>query len=116
MKQGGENIRVWRVKKDSPAAIVISENEVILQGDKHSFISIEPGAIGNTSNKVNFQAAPENISKGIFFKENMGFLQTIPSSTVTPIPNLIWNVPGAGLLKNISQGPQAIACLNLLQG
>ena len=70
-EDGGSNIRVWRVRKDSPGGIAISSNQVIVQGDKNSFVSVEPGSIGLVSSKVVFQTQPENIFKGILFKENL---------------------------------------------
>ena len=112
-EEGGSNIRVWRVKKDSPGGITISPDSVVVQGDKNSFIAVQPGSINLSSNKVIFQTQPENISKGAVFKENYAFFQMIPSTTVTPMANLIPNIPGAGLVQNLIKGSPAIAFMNV---
>tara|TARA_B000000460_G_scaffold236205_1_gene198002 strand:- start:677 stop:1018 length:342 start_codon:yes stop_codon:yes gene_type:complete len=106
--------RIFRVKSDSPSRIVVSDDIVRIIGDKNNFLTVTSGFIGLNSDKVVIKAMPENIIKGIIFRESPGFAQTIPSSVVTPIPNLIMNIPGAGLVKNISQGTAGLAALNFV--
>ena len=110
----GKNVRVWRVKEDSPGGIGISENSVTIQGDKNTFIDVRPGSISLSADKLNFAAQPESITKGIIFSGQLGMMGLIPSTVTTPIPQYIMSIPGAGLAKNISEGTPALAALNFV--
>tara|TARA_Y100000310_G_C20417203_1_gene684902 strand:- start:396 stop:680 length:285 start_codon:yes stop_codon:yes gene_type:complete len=83
---------------------MITPDHVTMQADKNTFITLAPGAIGISGKTLGIQVAPENISKGILFKENMGFMQMIPSTIPTCIPNCMINIPGAGLVGAIAPG------------
>jgi len=92
------NIRVWRVNLDSTAGFVISPNRVMALSDKKTFLSIRPGHMTLRSNRIDLLTQPENITKGVMFRENIGFAQLIPSTIASPIPMMTINIPGAELM------------------
>jgi len=98
------SIRVWRVHDTSSAGITITSDRAIVQADKNSFVSVYPGSIGLHANRIAMTAQPEQVSKGIMFAETFGFLQTIPSTAVTCIPASTINIPGAGMVKPLTEG------------
>ena len=95
------DIRVWRVTLDSPAGIMLQPDTVTLVGGENNFIHLNKDNVIISSSKLSFTTDPMNISKGILFKEMMGFMQSLPSSIVMPIPNIGLNIPGMGMLKAI---------------
>tara|TARA_Y100000034_G_C6655859_1_gene287299 strand:- start:141 stop:488 length:348 start_codon:yes stop_codon:yes gene_type:complete len=103
-EDNGRNIRVWRVRLDSPGGIMMTPDKVTIQSDKNTFVSVTPGSIGLSADKIAFATQPENISKGILFAENMGFMQLIPSTIPTCIPNCSISLPGAGLFESLGEG------------
>jgi len=111
MNDQDRSIRVWRVRTDSPGGILIGPDRAVVQANKNTFLSVTPGAIAVNAKSFSIQTSPENISKGILFRENMGFLQMIPSSLVTPIPNCMINFPGAGIVGALAPGLAACAGL-----
>lgn len=108
------NIRVWRVYEDSPGGITITPDRVIAQADKNTFLSVSPGSIGLNANRIAISAQPEHVTKGVLFAENMGFLQTIPSTAATCVPASVLTFPGAGMIGSISQGLGLIAAAQQL--
>ena len=83
MEDSGRNIRVWRVRLDSSAGIMLTPEKVAIIANPSTFLQMQPGAINIKADKVNFMTQPENITKGVLFKENMAFMQMIPSTIPT---------------------------------
>ena len=108
------NIRVWRVHEDSDAGMSITMNEATMQADKNTFLSIRPGTIGLNAKRISLGTQPENISQGVIFAGNLGFLQMIPSTSVTPIQSLLMTFPGAGMIGCIGEGLGTVAVYNSL--
>ncbi|MAG40064.1 hypothetical protein CMI41_03790 [Candidatus Pacearchaeota archaeon] len=92
------NIRVWRVDLNSTAGIVIGPNKVMALSDKKTFLAMRPGHVTLRSNRIDLLTMPENITKGVIFRENIGFAQLMPSTIASPIPNLTINIPGVELM------------------
>ena len=95
--------RIWRVTLDSSAGIMLSPRSITLAGDKNNFISLSETGVNVVSGKFNIITDPGNISKGILFTEQIGFLQILPSSCVMPIPSTMPNMPGMGMLAAIGK-------------
>jgi hypothetical protein len=112
MEDSGRNIRVWRVRLDSTAGIMLTPEKVAIISDSSTFLQLQPGVLNIKANRINILTQPENISKGLLFKENIGFMQLIPSTIPTPIPNVMINIPGAGLGDSLGGG--LAACIVML--
>jgi hypothetical protein len=102
------NVRVWRVTLDSEAGIMLTPRSLTLVGNENNFIHMDNNSISVSGSKINFATDPMNISKGILFTEQLGFLQMLPSSIVMPLPNLIINTGiGQGMISSL-KGPLAV--------
>ena len=106
------NVRVWRVHEDSEAGMSITMNEATVQADKSTFLTMRPGTIGLNAKRISLGTQPENISQGVIFAGNLGFLQAIPSTAATPIQSLLMTFPGAGIIGCLGEGCATVAAYN----
>ena len=113
MQEQNRNVRVWRVK-GGEAGIMLTPDKITMQSDRNTFISMASGNIGLYGKKISIATSPENISKGILFTEQMGFMQMIPSTVVTCVPNCLINIPGQDLISNLGEGMAMIQGMNNL--
>ena len=102
------NVRVWRVKLDSEAGIQLTPRSLTLVGNENNFIHMDDKSISISGGRLNIATDPMNISKGILFTEQMGFLQMLPSSIVMPLPNVMINTNiGQSMISSL-KGPLAV--------
>jgi hypothetical protein len=103
------NIRVWRATLDSTAGIMLRPDTLTLIGSKDNFIHMDKNNVSICASKLNFTTDPMNITKGILFREQLGFLQMLPSNMVMPIANTMINMPGPEMLKSMKTPMTVIA-------
>lgn len=108
VKQENE-VRVWRATLDSQAGIMLRPNSLTLIGHENNFIHLDKDSVSVCATKLNFTTDPMNITKGILFKEQLGFLQMLPSNMVMPIANTSVNIPGTGMVKSLKKPLSVIA-------
>ena len=102
------NVRVWRVTLDSEAGIMLTPRSLTLVGSENNFIHMDGNSVSISGSKINLATDPMNISKGLLFTEQLGFLQMLPSSIVMPLPNLMLNAGiGQGMISSL-KGPLAV--------
>ena len=103
------NVRVWRATLDSTAGILLSPRSITLAGDQDNFISLNERGVTVVSGNFNIATDPMNISKGLLFKEQLGFLQLLPSNMVMPVANTMMNLPGTGMAKSLKKPLSVVA-------
>jgi len=105
------NYRIWRASPDAAAGIVVGPNEVRIVGDKNNFfVANELGTVmqGNT---VTINSLSENYRIGGLFIKMNDFVQMIPQTIVTTVPNNVPFPPIAFGLKTMMDLPAFIAFL-----
>ena len=80
---------------------MLRPDTVTVVGGENNFIHLDKDIVTIAASKLNFTTDPMFISKGIIFREQMGFMQALPSSIVMPIPLVGLSLPGMGILKAI---------------
>lgn len=89
MARSDRRVQVWRISKDSPAGIEVSENTAILAGSRANFVAATSAGVTIMGKSINFGVPSENQRHGGMFIRMNDFLQMIPSTLVTPTPNQI---------------------------
>lgn len=110
VKQKNE-VRVWRATLDSQAGVMLRPDTLTLIGSENNFIHLDKNNVSICANKLNFTTDPMNITKGILFKEQLGFLQMLPSNMAMPVANVVVNIPGGDMLKSMKQPMSMIAAI-----
>tara|TARA_B100001765_G_C19366935_1_gene277310 strand:+ start:84 stop:452 length:369 start_codon:yes stop_codon:yes gene_type:complete len=110
VKQKNE-VRVWRATLNSQAGVMLRPDTLTLIGSENNFIHLDKNNVSICASKLNFTTDPMNISKGILFKEQLGFLQMLPSNMAMPVPNVAINIPGDGIVKAMKQPMSVIAAV-----
>lgn len=103
------HVRVWRVTLDSPAGIMLRPDTLTLIGGENNFIHLDEDNVSICATSLNITADPMQITKGVLFREQLGFLQMLPSSVAMPIANMGINVPGQGMLAAIGKNLPVLA-------
>lgn len=86
---GDRKVRVWRVSKNSSAGIEITDNSAVVAGSRANFIAAHGAGITLMGKSISFGVPSENIREGGMFVRLNDFVQMIPSTLVTPMPNHI---------------------------
>ena len=108
VKQKNE-VRVWRATLNSRAGVMLRPDTLTLIGSENNFIHLDKDSVSICANKINFTTDPMNISKGVLFKEQLGFLQLLPSNMAMPVANMLVNIPGDGIVKAMKQPMSVLA-------
>ena len=90
-----------RVLKNNPRAvsgIEVRDKSISVSGDGTHKIETSAEFGNIISGHTTFTAHPESIRIGGVFRMNGLMTSTVPSSIVTPVPALILDIPGEGLL------------------
>lgn len=94
-----DTTRTFKASKTSKAGLMLEEGTASLIGDKKHFISVDERGI-TLRGPISIVAGAESIRRGGLFVGLNDFLETIPSTIVTPFPRLI-PFPPAYMLGNI---------------
>jgi len=103
------HVRVWRATLDSTSAIMLRPDALTLKGGEDNFIHLTEQGVSIVASKLNITTDPMNISKGVLFREQLGYLQMLPSSCVMPIAGCTINIPGTGMLAGIGKNLTVLA-------
>lgn len=98
-----ERTKVWTATATSPAGFQVTERQVYMVGDKNNFVVADPGGIAMVGKSINFGVTSENIRYGAFFTSLNDFVQMIPTTLVTPMPNQMPSPPlalASGFIKD----------------
>lgn len=94
---------------DGQPTVVVTEDEVILAGDKSNVIRVDPDFGVMMSGQLSLSATPDQISIAGFWRLNPLLLTCLPSTTPTPIPTLVKSTP------NLLEGKSMLAsCMDFL--
>jgi hypothetical protein len=91
--------KVWKVDTEGKAGMeVTSETASMVVATAGHPNAIKVGKEGVwISGPISILTSPEEIRVGGFWVQNTPFLQMMPSTMATPIPNLILNPPFSGI-------------------
>lgn len=106
-------VKVWRVSKESKAAIEISENSALLAGSRSNFVAAHQAGVTIMGKSINFAVPSENQRHGGLFIRMNDFLQMIPTTIVTPVPNQIPYPPFALASSMMQDLPFFLAMLSV---
>lgn len=108
---GDRKVKVWRVSPTSTAGVEITEGAVVVAGSRTNFISAHSAGITMMGKSINFGVPSENQRHGGMFIKMNDFLQMVPTTIVTPVPNQI-PFPPFGLASSmLSNMPFFVAML-----
>lgn len=93
-------IRIWKVSKRSTAGVMITERSASLIGNKNNFVAADETGVSIIGSSINFGVLSENQRHGGFFVKMNDFVQMIPTTLVTPVPNQI-PFPPLGLINSV---------------
>lgn len=89
LKRSDRRVQVWRISRESPAAIEVTENTALLAGSRANFVAASGAGVTIVGKSVNFGVLSENQRHGGLFIRMNDFLQMVPTTIVTPVPNQI---------------------------
>ncbi len=87
---------------DQTAYVSVSEDESRLIADNENGILVNSKSGVSIEGKLNIGASFEDIRINGAWKLNPMMKFMIPSTAVTPIPTVIWDPPGTGIVKGLS--------------
>lgn len=95
--------KLLKYSENSPAFVQAKDDSVYLAGsEKNRFVSTKE--FGNfIAGPTTFMEHPQNIRIGAAYRFNGQLTSTIPSTIMTPVPTLILDIPGEGILKMFSK-------------
>lgn len=105
------NTKVWKHSPDSQAAHKIGSGFASTQGSEdHGFFSDE--ALGNfIKGPISITTKPENIRINGFWTLNPQLLSCIPSTIVTPVSTLNFNLPVSSSLELMKEAVSIMATM-----
>ena len=84
-----KNIKIWKATNNSSAGMMITERDVFMIADKYNFVHAHKAGVNLIGKSVNIGTMSENQRHGGLFVRMNDFVQLIPQTVVTPIPNQI---------------------------
>ncbi len=88
--------RVIKANENASAGIEVTDDSVKLVGSDNSFVVVNDKGV-YIGSKISFVANAEDIRMGGMFVQTPLYQQMIPSTMATPVPNVVFNPPTAGL-------------------
>lgn len=83
-----DTTRVWKASRQSVASIELSENSSAIFGDRNHFVlTNKKGTF--VKGPISFIAAGNEIRTGGLFVYNNDFVRMIPSTLITPFPQVL---------------------------
>ena len=86
----------WKVGPESTAGMTITDRNAAMFANKDNFVLTDESGIYFVGPQSHV-TTPENIRVAGLWTQNTAYQQMVPSTIVTPIPNLIINPPFQGL-------------------
>lgn len=83
-----KNTRVFRVSKDSAAALVLDENQIVMAATQKNFVGINPNGIA-IKGPVSFIADTLSRRHAGLFVGIFDLLEMIPQTIMTPFPSRV---------------------------
>lgn len=87
--QQKKNIKIWTATPDSQAGVMVTENKAFLIADRNNYVVATPNGTIISGKSVVLNTTSENIRGGGIFVKMNDFVQMIPQTLVTPMPNQI---------------------------
>jgi hypothetical protein len=94
---------------ESKAGVEVTDRNVTVAADKDNFVSVDESGIYIVGPQ-SWVTTPENIRVAGLWTQNTAYRQMIPSTIVTPIPNLVVNPP----IKGIKMIAESVALMKKL--
>jgi len=89
-KKSATNFKIWTASRSAKAGFMVTERSVLMAGDKTNFIAADnKGVYISGGGSVAFGTGRENLRTGGLFIGMNDFINLIPQTIVTPIPNEI---------------------------
>lgn len=94
--------KTWKLGPQSKAGVEVTDRNVAVMANKDNFLQVDESGLYLVGSQ-SWVTTPENIRVAGLWTQNTAYKQMIPSTVVTPIPNLVVNPPFKGI-KQIVDG------------
>ena len=84
-----KDFQIWRINKDSKAGIIVTPEQVVIVGNKDNFFAVSQSGTTIAGETIHKQTMGENERQGGLFTHVNDFSQMIPTTLVTPAPQLV---------------------------
>jgi hypothetical protein len=101
--------KTFKLGPDSAAGVEVTDRNATLIADKDNFVAVDQSGVYIVGPQ-SWVTTPENIRVAGLWTQNTAYRQMIPSTVVTPIPNLIVDPP----FKGIKMIAEAVALMKAL--
>lgn len=89
--------RAWKATRDAEAGLFISKDRALLAGDSKHFVAVDRNGVTTKGPTSDVSLSTERREGGLFL--GLGeFMEMIPSTIVSPIPNKIPVPPIVGIV------------------
>lgn len=95
-----KHIKIWTATDDAKAGFMVTPSTAFMIGSRTNFLAVDKNGITAMGKSFSFGISSENIRKGGLFLGKNDFVQMIPSTIVTPLPNQI-PFPPLGLITSV---------------
>jgi hypothetical protein len=111
MAEIGGKIKVWKMTKNSPAGVMVTEDSAFLVGNKVNFVHASDIGVNISGRSISFQTGSENIRQGGLYINLPDPIKLIPQTLVTPAPTTIPFPPIAMVTNVVKDLPFFLAML-----
>jgi len=111
MTDNKKDYQIWKVDRNSTAGIVITPSAVAIVGSQDNFVSVDATGTTIAGESIHKQTLGENERQAGIFTHINDFSQMIPTTLVTPAPQLVPYPPLAMLTTVLDSLPVFIAAL-----
>ena len=106
---GAKNkVKVWKATTDSPAGFMITPDAAIMAGNSKNFIAADKNGV-SIAGSLSLMMTSDQIRQGGLFIQMNDFVQMIPKTIVTPIPQIIPFPPVAFFASIATSMPMILA-------
>lgn len=88
--------KTLKLHPETEAGVEVTDRNASLMADKDNFVSVDKSGVYIVGPQ-SWLTTPENIRVAGLWTQNTAYRQMIPSTAVTPIPNLVVNPPFKGI-------------------
>ena len=88
--------KALKLNPEAEAGVEVTDRNATLMADKDNFVSADQSGVYIVGPQ-SWLTTPENIRVAGMWVQNTAYRQMIPSTVVTPIPNLVVNPPFKGI-------------------
>lgn len=95
--------KIWTADSKSAAGFMVTPKAAIMAGSPKNFIAADETGVAIVGRSISLATTGENIRQGGIFVGSPDLMAMIPSTSVTPLPNLI-PFPPIAMVSSIIQG------------